>query len=266
MPLPSLRSSSLGIRSLFQRGDDEEEENATEELDVDAFPDVRASDEKYLALLPASLTRDKGEDGWQRQLDQYLAKKDRDFDNKGVVSYLTWRAKARLDKKRRLKVEFTAGREDQPVRLEMGSPNDVIQWAIDPSTPNANGSGPHHFPIVRTPNLPNSAVTLRFDKFAVKPTMYSFRHGWHNSYYAMRSWVFEAKQEGSEEWFVVREHKEDGIETPFSVKDAFSPVSFEVRGKFYASEVRIRQTANNSGGYDDLYISGFEVYGKLKKS
>lgn len=251
---------------MFRRGGDEEEETVIEESDV---PDVRASDSAYLALSPAmahllKIVEDR-EDGWKRQFESYFAKKDHDFDSKGVVSYLIWRARARLDNRRRLKVEFTAGGEDQPVRLEMGTPNDVIQWAIDPSTPNANGSGPHHFPIVRTPNLPNSTVTLRFEKFAVKPTMYSFRHGWHNSYYAMRSWVFEAKQEGSGEWFVVREHKEDGQETPFSVKDAFSSVSFVVRGKFYASEVRIRQTTNNSGGYDDLYISGFEVYGKLKK-
>ena len=34
-------------------------------------------------------------------------------------------------------------------------------------------------------------------------------------------------------------------------------------GKFYTQELRVRQIGKNSGGYDDMYLCGFEVYGKL---
>ena len=142
----------------------------------------------------------------------------------------------------------------------------MIQWAVDPKRPNSGGSGPHHFPIVRTPNRPNCALTIKLSKHMVKPTMYTFRHGWQNSYYAMRHWVFEAKQVGTDDWFIVSEHHEDGSpEKPFSITDAFSPASFIVKGKFFADELRLRQIGENSGGYEDMYVCGFEIYGKLCK-
>jgi len=87
------------------------------------------------------------------------------------------------------------------------------------------GSGLGKFPIVRTPNKKFSALTITMKTHSVKPTMYAIRHGWQNSYYALRHWVFEAKEEGSNKWFVVSEHKEDA-----SIKDGWDAVTFPVRG------------------------------------
>ena len=36
-------------------------------------------------------------------------------------------------------------------------------------------------------------------------------------------------------------------------------------GKFYASDLRVRQIGKNSGGYDDMYLCGIEIYGKLRE-
>merc|ERR1711907_874746 len=126
--------------------------------------------------------------------------------------------------------------------------------------------GPYHFPIGRTPNKPHMTLTLTLAGHAVKPTMYTLRHGWHTSFYALRHWVLEAKEVGkSGKWFVVSERNEEKEETPISLKEMFGTCSYPVRGKFYAQELRIRQIGKNSGGYDDMYICGFEVYGKLRE-
>jgi len=162
--------------------------------------------------------------------------------------------------------EFSWGEEGESKdkKIQMGKPFDVIMWAMDPEIPNPNRSGPHKYPIVRTPNRPNCALTLRLKDHMVKPSMYTIRHGWHNSYYALRHWVFEAKPVGSDEWYIVSEHHEDGTqERPYSIVEGFTPCTFEVKGKFFADEVRVRQIGENSGGYEDMYICGFEVYGKL---
>ena len=142
---------------------------------------------------------------------------------------------------------------------------DVVQWALTPKQPNVGG-GPNKFPIVRTPNRVNMQIKLSFPNHAVKVNTYTLRHGWHTSFYALRSWVFEAKDIETNEWMKVTEHNEDGSEEhPYTLKEKFGTASYAVRGKFWAKEFRVRQIGKNSGGYDDLYICGIEVYGKLRE-
>jgi len=155
------------------------------------------------------------------------------------------------------------------VSLVMGKPADVVQWARDPKKPNIS-PGPHKYPIVRTPNKTDMCMVLKLNggKYghALKPSLYTIRHGWHTSFFAIREWVLEAKPVDQDKWFVLSEHSEDGSETkPFTIREKFGTCSYPLRGKFYASEYRIRQTGKNSGGYDDLYLCGIELYGKLRE-
>jgi len=108
---------------------------------------------------------------------------------------------------------------------------DVVQWALTPKQPNLGG-GPNKFPIVRTPNRANMQIKLSFPNHAVKINMYTLRHGWHTSFYALREWVFEAKDMSSNEWFIVTTHKEDGSEEhPYTLKEKFGTCSYAVRGE-----------------------------------
>ena len=101
------------------------------------------------------------------------------------------------------------------------------------------------------------------------------------------------------EWYVVSEHGPEKHPGPFSFREAHQTASFpvpeavwlylrttksmvQVRGKFWSRRLRIRQVGLNSGGYvpyiyivgysvllvcirfDDLYLSAFEVYGKVR--
>lgn len=206
---------------------------------------------------------------------KYLAEHTYDFDKVGCVSFLIQEQQEAGSTTLPVSIDFSAGRivlgefdpmaEFEPQNLVMGKLEDVIHWARDSRKPNMAG-GPYHFPIVRTPNKPHMSMTLKFKTHAVKPNMYTLRHGWHTSFYALREWVLEAREVNKDKWYVMVEHKEDGSpEHPFTLKEKFGTCSYPIRGKFYAQEFRVRQTGKNSGGYDDMYICGIEVYGKLRE-
>eukprot|EP00656_Telonema_subtile_P018692 TRINITY_DN20129_c0_g1_i2.p1 TRINITY_DN20129_c0_g1~~TRINITY_DN20129_c0_g1_i2.p1 ORF type:complete len:224 (+),score=43.91 TRINITY_DN20129_c0_g1_i2:136-807(+) len=185
-----------------------------------------------------------------------------DFDQRGIIADLALQhATKRSEKKRRgfpVEVTFCHGEEAVKEELVMGYPHEVYQWAVDAVA--EKDPVPR---IVRTSNLPMSSMTIEFQTHAVMPNFYTIQHGWNTSFYALRFWVFEAQDMDTEKWFVVSEHKEKPP-GPYSFREAHQTASFPVRGKFFAKKLRIRQTGLNSGGFDDLYLSGFEVYGKRR--
>merc|ERR1711977_123441 len=237
------------------------------------FPDWMAFLKKLFSKEKGGEDEEEKEDEGKDTYDSILHEWTYDFDGEGVVGKLM---QAHVESKQRsfpLRFDFGIARlgpkgepeESEHIDLVMGHVGDLTQWAIDPKNPNVSG-GPGKYPIVRTPNKPQCTLTLKLFTHAVKPTKYTLRHGWHTSFYAMRHWVLEAKEVNKDKWYIVSERKEDGSDThPYTLKDAFGSCSFQVRGKFYAQELRIRQVGKNSGGYDDMYICGFEVYGKLRE-
>merc|ERR1711865_864921 len=106
-------------------------------------------------------------------------------------------------------------------------------------------------------------MNVTFKENEVRPSGYTLQHGWNTSFYALRHWTFEGKKDG--DWFIISTHHHEPP-GPYPFRRQHQTCYFPVRGKFFAREFRVRQIGLNSGGYSDLYISAFEVYGKRRKA
>jgi hypothetical protein len=116
-----------------------------------------------------------------------------------------------------------------------------------------------------TQNVANSSVSLDLGEGrCLVPNYYCARHGYFNGYYLLQSWDFEGSNDGSN-YTVLRSHRNDN-----SLPDqGFSVAAWEVEGANQAYRYfRIRQTGENSGGFDGKYThslccAGIELYGML---
>merc|ERR1711934_69215 len=191
-----------------------------------------------------------------------------DLDGRGIISHLVrvnmtqQRSKSKSKSKEQpVSVMFSYGEEsNKEEELVMGHPDEVLLWAKAA----ADGKELSQHPIIRTTNMPESSMTIIFNQHAVIPNFYTIQHGWNTSFYALRHWLFEAQNLKDNEWYVVSEHGPEKHPGPFSFREAHQTASFPVRGKFWSRRLRIRQVGLNSGGFDDLYLSAFEVYGKVR--
>jgi len=116
-----------------------------------------------------------------------------------------------------------------------------------------------------TGDEPNSWFTIDFGPTRlVWPSAYSLRHGYSSSSHFLRDWVFEGSLD-QDTWHVVANHVNDKhlnntgyAESTWNVGRAPPPAGFRY--------LRVRQTGRNSSSKHDLYVAGFEVYGKFLNS
>ena len=101
------------------------------------------------------------------------------------------------------------------------------------------------------------------NKRLVWPVAYSLRHGYSSNSHYLRDWVLEGSLD-EWNWTVLSKHSNDkhlngGYAThTWDVTQACPPSGFRY--------LRVRQVGRNSSNSQDLYLSGFEVYGKLLNS
>lgn len=91
---------------------------------------------------------------------------------------------------------------------------------------------------------------------AIRPTHYTLRHDMSDSD-VLRHWVLEASVDGTA-WEVLRTHVDDqSIEV-----EPGATASWLLTANRAYYHFRVRQTDKNSDHYDNLSLSGFEIYGQ----
>lgn len=111
----------------------------------------------------------------------------------------------------------------------------------------------------------NSWLRYDFIENKVRPTRYSIRtrhdcDGWHP-----RNWIIEGSNTGGEsesEWTVLDSHQNDETLKGKSFSHTFDINKSEGSEEFYRY-LRIRQTGNDSSGYNFLTLSALEFFGFL---
>ena len=93
---------------------------------------------------------------------------------------------------------------------------------------------------------------------AIQPTHYSLRH-WNIAAHALRHWVLEASSDGAA-WTALRTHAND---TSLAAQ-AGSTASWPLAADRAYRHFRVRQTGKCGAGYDQLMLSGFEIYGRTE--
>lgn len=114
--------------------------------------------------------------------------------------------------------------------------------------------------VVRCVTKPirNSWMQIDFENRSVRPTYYSLRH--YNSWdtEALRYWVLEASNDGSN-WTVISTHEDDR-----SLNRKGAVHTWAIPGVSQAYQFfHVRQTGRNSNNHFYLALSGIELYGEL---
>jgi hypothetical protein len=101
-------------------------------------------------------------------------------------------------------------------------------------------------------------------KRLVWPKAYGLRHGYSSGSNFLRNWVLEGSVDG-QHWCLLSEHSEDKglIDTGYAAHTWMLEKPPPASGLRY---LRVKQTGRNSSHAFDLYLSGFEVYGRLLNS
>ncbi|MES1911421.1 MAG: hypothetical protein MHM6MM_003850 [Cercozoa sp. M6MM] len=112
---------------------------------------------------------------------------------------------------------------------------------------------------------PSIQWTLR--KHQIRPTLYSLRHWTQNDECLLRNWSLEAALGPDGDWTTIASHTTDE-----SLLFAGQPFSFPVEipddsdeNPRFFDRFRLSITGHNSSGNFTLALSGFEVYGTVKK-
>ena len=86
---------------------------------------------------------------------------------------------------------------------------------------------------------------------------YCLRSDALGSSHVLRNWQLQASNDGAE-WTTLRAHANDAA----LAATAFSTASWAVEGgKGAFAQFRVLQTGKNSGGWDNLFCAGIELYG-----
>ena len=111
-------------------------------------------------------------------------------------------------------------------------------------------------------SAPDSWICYDFEKSRVTPTSYSIRsYRGGPGYNHPKSWVLEVSNDGTDGSWVVLDSRKNN----FILNDSLVTHNFEIAtppsGAFRF--VRLRQTAKNHCGYDELEICALELFGAL---
>ncbi|PRP81393.1 hypothetical protein PROFUN_11014 [Planoprotostelium fungivorum] len=171
---------------------------------------------------------------------------DHDFDDRGIIHYLTcgnrWNHSGSRD------ITVTAS------STEMGRASDLLS-----RTPTE----------LWTKDIPASWFSIDFGlNRGVSPTHYTLRHGGNYRADSLRTWDLQGSKDGKI-WVVLRRHNHDT-----SLVDKFATSTWTIDRDDTPVETvgmphhayrffRILQTARNSSNHNFLVLSGIELYGDL---
>jgi hypothetical protein len=100
--------------------------------------------------------------------------------------------------------------------------------------------------------------------YAVAPTKYSLRLGRDDSSYSIRTWTLQGSNDGST-WTDLRVHvKDDGINASYGTK-TWSLDSATSYYRYFRIIMKGPNKRGHDGGKHRLALSGFEIYGTLRR-
>ena len=113
-----------------------------------------------------------------------------------------------------------------------------------------------------TDKEPNAYIQFDFKHRAVSVSEYSIRSNGSTGGFHLLSWVIEASVDGSDgSWEVIDSRTTNDLNGRFIVK---TYQCNQQSNKFFRY-IRLRQTAKNSGGQDNLFLSEIEFFGRVKE-